>query len=332
MAIKTKSSTSKVEKKTMICKNGCSNKSKVISNFYESNLEEYKVYGGYVPICKECLRKMAIDTTLNTVTMDSIKSVLKRVDKPFVEDVFVAVKNKKDKNGENITNDKILGDYIKTLNCYPKYRGLVYSDTIDIQIEQEKIMNSKVESYYSMGVTDEMREFWGYGKPDEKYIALQKKFDKFMDNETEELDYKKELDYKTLTELEILKQDLMGNPDKVGDLAKVIDMISKLSSDLNIKAIQKKEDKNNNRHYIIGVITKFIEDVKKEPILKPSDYMKGYTKTEFEKELELYFTAPLLDSFEMNNPFKEEWENDKKKYEPTKEEIDAFANNKGDDE
>lgn len=324
----TKKTTSvKVEKKTMICKNGCSNKPKAMSNFYESNLEEYKVYDGYVPICKECLRKMAVDSAANTVTMDSLKYVLKRVDKPFIEEVYMAVKNKND-----MTNSLFLGHYLKMLNCYPKYRGLVYADTIDVQIEQEKIMNRKVESYSVIEVTEDMREFWGYGKSDEKYIALQKKFDKFMDNETDELDYKKELDYKTLTELEILKQDLMGNPDKVGDLAKVIDMISKLSSDLNIKAIQKKEDKNNNRHYIIGVITKFIEDVKKEPILKPSDYMKGYTQTEFEKELELHFTAPLLDSFEMNNPFKEEWENDKKKYEPTKEEIDAFANNKGDGE
>lgn len=320
-----KATSEKVEKNTYVC-NVCGGKPKALSNFYKSNRKEYEQYNEFCITCKSCLRKATVDPNTKTVTKDGIKNALIKLDKPFVEEVFNVVKNK------SVTNDKFLGDYLTQLNCYPRYKNCVYADGIDIEIQQEKIMNSKVESVSIIEVTDDMREFWGYGKTDDKYIALQKKFDKFMDNETDDLDYKKELDYKTLTELEILKQDLMGNSDKVGDLAKVIDMISKLSSDLNIKAIQKKEDKNNNRHYIIGVIAKFIEDVKKEPILKPSDYMKGYTQTEFEKELELHFTAPLLESFEMNNPFKDEWENDKKKYEPTKEEIDAFANNKGADE
>lgn len=326
MAAKKVKATSNVAEKSKYVCNVCGGKPKALGNFYKSNRKEYEQYEGYCITCKDCLRKSTIDVNAKTVTKESIKNALIKLDKPLIDEVFIVIKN------QGATNDKFLGDYIKQLNCYPRYKNCVFSDSLDIEIAQEKIMNSKVEKLTYTEVTDEMREFWGYGKTDEKYIALQNKFDKFMDNESEELDYKKELDYKTLTELEILKQDLMGDTSKVGDLSKVIDMISKLSADLNIKAIQKKEDKNNNRHYIIGVITKFIEDVKKEPILKPSDYMKGYTKTEFEEELELHFAAPLLESFEMNNPFKDEWENDKKKYEPTKDEIDAFANNKGDGE
>lgn len=312
----------KVKRKSLVC-NICG-KDRAIINYYSSSRDEYKDYDGYCTICKDCLKKSSIDVNLNQVTPEKIKSVLYRLNKPLIQWLFVQVAS-----NDNVTNDNFLGKYLSALNLSKEYKNSVYSDTVEFDMKEEIIKNSKIIIQSTqIEITDEIKEFWGYGKSDEKYIALQKKFDKFMENESEDIDYKKEQDYKTLTELEILKQELMGNTDKIGDLAKIIDMISKLSADLNIKAIQKKEDKNNNRHYIAGVITKFIEDVKKEPILRPSDYMKGYDKTEFEKELELYFTAPLLDSFEMTNPFKDEWEADKKKYEPTKEEIDSFANNK----
>lgn len=260
MAMKTKSSTPKVEKKTMICKNGCSNKPRAMSNFYESNLEEYKVYGGYVPICKTCLRKMAIDMTANTVTMDSLKYVLKRVDKPFIEEVYLAVKNK-----DGMTNEKFLGDYIRTLNCYPNYRSLVYADTIDVQIEQEKMMNSKVDEIRKDEVTKEMKLFWrNSALSDQDYLDLQAMFDNYTRHE-ENMDYKKESDYKQLCKYELQKSKIEFDISSIGAIEKLQKMIDTLSDNLGIQAIQKQDEFDNNK-FVLGLIVRYHEDIKKEPI------------------------------------------------------------------
>lgn len=325
---KTKSSTSKVEKKKIICSGGCSKTPKALNNFYKSTREEYEEHDGYCTTCKGCLRKSTIDENLNTVTMDSIKDALRKLNKPLIESVFIEVKNNKE-----TTNSTFLGNYIKLINLKPRYKDCKYSDSVDIKIEQEKRLNAKVDEIKDLEVTDEMRLFWGKGLSNDDYIDLQARFDRFIENEeSEELEYKKELDYKKLCIWEFQLSKIQYDINMLKESTQLGKNIADLSNDLGIKAIQKKEDKNNNKHYIAGLIIKFIENVKKEPILKPEDYMKNYSKAEFEEELRLNFTAPLMDSFEMNNPFKEEWENDKKKYEPTREEVEAFSNSKDGEE
>ena len=325
----TKNSTSKkveTDKRKIRCKVCGKEKTLNAVNYYQSNREEYKEYG-CCPTCKICLRRSTIDTNLGTVTKESIVSALKKLDKPLVDEIFLMIKERE------VSNEKFLGEYITQLNI-SKYKNLTYADTVDLEIEQEKRMNAKVDYVKDQEITDEMKRFWGGKLLNEDYLDLQARFDRFIENEEnpESMDYKKELDYKKLCVLEFQLSKIQYDMDKIKEATQLNKNIADLSNDLGIKAIQKKEDRNSNKHYIAGLITKFIENVKKEPILKPEDYMKGYNKSEFEEELRLNFTAPLLDSFEMSNPFKEEWEKDKKKYEPTKEEVEAFADSKDDEE
>lgn len=320
-----KSTTSTANKKKIVC-NICG-KEQALVNYYVSDREEYSDIGK-APYCKKCLQAMIIDSNTGKITVDKFKSALKILNLPFVNSLYVEVMS-----NDNTNNSNALGRYIKQIGLKPDIKSATYADSVMFEIKEEQIKNSKVEEIKKEEVTEEMVLFWGKGLSNEDYLDLQERFDRFMEAEDgREIDYKKEMDYKKLVIWEFQLSKIQYDIDKLKESEKLQNMILDLSNDLGIKAIQKKEDKNNNRHYIIGVITKFIEDVKKEPILKPSDYMKGYSKTEFEKELELHFTAPLLESFEMNNPFKDEWENEKKKYEPTKEEIDAFANDKGVDD
>lgn len=311
MAIK-KQTTSKVEKLTC---DKCG-KLKPITQYYGSDRDEYVEYGGYVPTCKSCFTLSVIDENLNKVTTEKIKPVLKKIDIPFIESVFIEIAN----NPKTINNN-FLGNYKSLLNLKPKYKHLKYSDTVDIEIEQEKIKNMRVDIKQEKLVNDDMIMFWGRGLSDDEYLDLQNRFDRFMENETDEIDYKKESDYKSLCIYELQKAKIQFDITKIKETQTLQRMIDDLSTNLGIKAIQKKEDKNNNRHYIIGLTAKYIEDVKREPILLPSDYMKNYNKSEFEKELRLCFAQPLLDSFEMVNPFKDEWEEEKKQYEPTEDEL-----------
>ena len=168
-------------------------------------------------------------------------------------------------------------------------------------------------------------EFWGRGFPAEYYIDVQKRFDKFMEFEDlDKMDYKKESDYKTLCQLERKKTEMMQAKDtKMSDIKSVVDTISKLSEDLNIKALQKKNDESDTGHYIIGLVAKYIEDVRLEPIpkLEESDWLGDMEKSEFDIEM-AYFMSPLLDEMGYENPFKEIVDEDKKKYTPSQEELE----------
>lgn len=256
-----KNSTSNVEKKKIVCASGCSKTPKALSNFYKSTRDEYELHNGYCTTCKDCLRKSTIDTNLNTVTMDSIRDALKKLDKPLIENIFSEVKNK-----EDVTNAAFLGKYIKQLNLYPKYKECKYSDSVDIQIEQEKVMNSKIEEVKKYEVTDEMRRFWGRNASlsNQDYLDLQAMFDSFTKQE-EIMDYKKESDYKQLCKYELQKSKIEFDISSIAAVEKLQKMIDTLSDNLGIQAIQKQDSFDNNK-FVLGLIGRYYEDIKKKPI------------------------------------------------------------------
>ena len=258
---KKKTTSEKVDKKKIICVNGCSKTPKALNNFYKSTRDEYESHDGYCTTCKECLRRSTVDPNLNTVTIDSIRDALKKLDKPLIDSVFMEVKN----NAET-TNATFLGKYIKQLNLYAKYKDCRYSDTVDIQIEQEKIMNAKVEEVKQNEVTDEMRRFWGRNASlsNQDYLDLQAMFDSFTKQE-EIMDYKKESDYKQLCKYELQKSKIEFDISSIAAVEKLQKMIDTLSDNLGIQAIQKQDSFDNNK-FVLGLIGRYYEDIKKKPI------------------------------------------------------------------
>ena len=140
----------------------------------------------------------------------------------------------------------------------------------------------------------------------------------------DKLDYKKQSDYKMLCHYERKQIELIQSKDaKPSDLKASSDIISKLSEDLNIKAIQKKQDENTRGHYIVGLTTKYIEDVKMEPIpiLDRTDWLGDMEKNEFDIEM-AYLISAMLNEMDRENPYQDIVEEDKKRYSPSQEELD----------
>lgn len=257
----TKNSTSKkVEtgKKKIRCKVCGKEKTLNAVNYYQSNREEYKEYG-CCPTCKICLRGSTIDVNLGTVTKESIVSALRKLDKPLVDEIFLMIKERE------VSNEKFLGEYVTQLNI-SKYKNLTYADTVDLEIEQEKRMNAKVESVKEELVTEEMRRFWGRNAEltNQDYLDLQAMFDNFTRHE-ESMDFKKESDYKQLCKFELQKSKIEFNIDEINKVEKLQKMIDTLSDNLGIQAIQKQDAFDNNK-FVLGLITRYHEDVKKKPI------------------------------------------------------------------
>lgn len=315
--MKGKQSTSKTEGVKIVCK-VCGNEKTLTTNFYKSSRPEYSEIG-FCNVCKSCFKELLINPETGMIDKHRFKSdVCRMLDIPFIPYEYTALVQK-----DGITTNNFLGEYRKILNVKRDYKNLHYEDSARFENDQNGLLANSEKEYEQ--VTPEMIEFWGRGFPPEYYIDVQKRYDNFMEFEDlDKLDYKKQSDYKTLCQLEHKKTEMFQDKEtKATDIRSITDAISKLSEDLNIKALQKKNDESNTGHYIIGLVTKYIEDVKLTPIpkLEDIDWLGDMPKSEFDIEMS-YFKSEMLNELNRPNPYQEIVDNDKKKYSPTEEELD----------
>ena len=296
----------------------CGKPKSLTANFYKSDRPEY-AETGYCDVCKTCMKEIMIDEKTGMIDRDAFENkVCYMLNLPFIPAVYNKILN-----NPLVTPSNFYAEYRKQITVNRDYKDMKFSDSAEFVNDEAGLLNKKEKAYDQ--VTEEMMEFWGRGFPAEYYIDVQKRFDKFMEFEDlDKMDYKKESDYKTLCQLERKKTEMMQAKDtKMSDIKSVVDTISKLSEDLNIKALQKKNDESDTGHYIIGLVAKYIEDVKLEPIpkLEDTDWRGDMPLSDFEIEM-AYFMSPLLDELDMENPYREIVEADKIKYTPSKEELD----------
>lgn len=144
----------------------------------EKSLSEY--YNSYsplhadnkLPICKECIRDM-----VNVNDKESMKNMLRMVDKPFFDHLYQVA----------ITKSNPIGEYFKLINA-KDFRHMTWADTVEYsnnseQIEINKNDNGKSPlSKENFIVTDEIIDKWGYGYSDEEYYYFEKKYQLLKNN------------------------------------------------------------------------------------------------------------------------------------------------------
>jgi len=297
----------------------CGKPKSLTANFYKSDRPEY-AETGYCDVCKTCMKEIMIDEKTGMIDKDAFENkVCYMLNLPFIPAVYNKILN-----NPLVTPSNFYAEYRKQITVNRDYKDMKFSDSVEFVNDEAGLLNKKEKAYDQ--VTEEMMEFWGRGFPAEYYIDVQKRFDKFMEFEDlDKMDYKKESDYKTLCQLERKKTEMMQAKDtKMSDIKSVVETISKLSEDLNIKALQKKQEENDTGHYIIGLVTKYIEDVKMTPIpkLEDIDWLGDMPKSEFDIEM-AYFKSEMLNELGRENPYQEIVDEDKKKYTPSQEELDV---------
>lgn len=109
--------------------------STISSSFYISDSIYFK-NTGRTPLCKDCIMELSFDG--DRLNMNKFKDVLKVVDKPFLNNIFKASKEKCTDIDTGIINDiDAFKEYMKNI-VMPQYRGLVWSDSDKIQNEASK--------------------------------------------------------------------------------------------------------------------------------------------------------------------------------------------------
>lgn len=317
IAKKKKRAGAKTEGVFIECKE-CGKAKSLVTNFYKSDRPEYEETG-YCDVCKDCMKKMMVNQNTGMMDREVFETkVCYMLNIPFIPSEY----NKLLQNPK-ITPNNFYSEYRKALTLNRDYKNMKFSDSSEFLNDEAGLVHKKDQSYDQ--VTEEMMDFWGRGFTAEYYIDVQKRYDNFMEYEDlDKMDYKKQSDYKMLCHYERKQLELIQDKNaKPQDLKAMGDVISKLSEDLNIKAIQKKNDESDTGHYIIGLVTKYIEDVKMTPIpkLEDIDWLGEMPKSEFDIEM-AYFKSEMMNELGRPNPYQDIVDEDKLKFTPTQEDLD----------
>lgn len=311
-----------VKLKCSVCK-----KTKAVTTGFFKTMNPRYADTGYYDVCRDCVKEIIVDASGRVEPHKFKGDVCEPLDIPFVESEFDRLSS-----DPNVQASNFIGTYLKVVARRTEYRDKKYSDSEEINmfdLDESKQTTASTDKNIPKDkkqiVTQEMVDFWGKGFTSDYYLEVQKLYDNFMKYEDEsKLDYKKQSDYKTLCQLERKKTEMLQNADvKANELKAVIDSISKLSEDLNIKALQRKNDESDNLNHIVGVVTRYVEDVMRMPIpdWDNSDWLGDMPYEDFLTEM-AYFKGPLFDEFDKPNPYKELIDTDKKKYTPNDSELE----------
>ena len=220
MATKYKKKKKKVEgQQKVICQNkDCNKMGKHLSvdDFYKSRNAMVQHH----PYCKDCVNKM-----INVNNLESVYSVLKVLDTPFIMDIWNDVCN------SGTTN--YMGDYLRAINFTyrKKYAGMGFDDSIFELSENEKISDNVQAAFDDTPVWSD--DWQGkYTKSDLKYLndyynGLQNDFKIITTNHK---DYARKIAQASLSQMKAYQHLLQG--EEGADLAyekatKIFDMLSK---------------------------------------------------------------------------------------------------------
>ncbi|MCR8994640.1 hypothetical protein [Brevibacillus laterosporus] len=169
--------------------NGCQ-KDKLINDFYTSTSIMFS--DGRVPLCKKCLKDM-----IDENNVDSVKTTLQRIDKPFIAKVW--------KSAEESDNDTV-GIYFRMINSLHQYKNASWADS-DFEGEKETdIYRHKFDDVDNVDeiVTDngviklnkDIAMKFGSGYTNREYLTMEKFYnDMTMTHKVETPQLKKQLVY-----------------------------------------------------------------------------------------------------------------------------------------
>ena len=175
---------------------------KPISQFYQSFSKLHA--DGRVPMCKECILEKCYDNEKDDINIDAFKSILRQIDKPFIDSVFQSSLNQYNKTyaGKNVKHGNrksIISYYFKNINTLRQYKtlnweqGIAWNKRIMTQVSNG--VQSTVEDIYSVPdshkkedriyslddsdfiVTKDIIKLFGNGYTKPVYKAMWEKYD-----------------------------------------------------------------------------------------------------------------------------------------------------------
>lgn len=260
--------------------------------FYNTNSPLF--VDGKVPFCKRCLKDM-----MDEKDLDSVKAVLRQIDKPFLIEVW--------KKAQSSKNDTI-GEYFRQVNSLPQYRDLTWDNSIHYEKASivDNMMNEagvnvedvdKISTEHGeIEVSQELRNKWGnYSNRD---ILVMEKTWKDMEraNDVSSPQHKKDLHF--YCKLSMLADKALDEGDFSGyeKLSRQLDNLKKSAGFRPIDRLSGSESSG------IRSFSQVYEEVEKDGFIEPYPIQERQDIVDRTIQYLLNYQLKLLNQEQLSSP------------------------------
>lgn len=236
--------------------NGCK-KDKLITDFYSSSSI---MFDGRVPLCKKCLKEM-----INENNIESVKTTLQRIDKPFLAKVW--------KSAEESEGDTV-GAYFRIINSLHQYKDADWSNSEFEGEKQTQIYQHKFDDVDEVeeietdnGVITLNKEIamkFGSGFTNREYLQMEKFYrDMSVSHDINTPQLKKQLVY--LCKLQIQMDRALESGDS-GAFKKYSDSYEAILKSSGFRPVDRKNSSESSGLRSFGMI---FDEVEKNGFVEP---------------------------------------------------------------
>lgn len=261
----------------------CCGKEKRLSEFYSSNSPFHK-HTEKMHICKKCLLDYINDD------IDKLIDALRRIDRPFIQDLFNSSLEESEKTGTNA-----ISLYFKNLGL-KQNRDLTWKDS-HFQGYVDPSMTIIDEYDEELSESDLVR-IWGKQSP-EDYAYLENFYREYAKHYSTDTPSQINL-YRNIAKvhLQAEKELEQGNIKNFKDL---MDLSSKLHNDAGIKPIQSSAMDDSKGLSTYGLWIKEIEENEPCEFFENKPVYEDYDK--FKTYIENWFVRPFKNIFNLSRDF-----------------------------
>lgn len=275
----------------------CNRNLKRHNNFYKVNGKNHAFPDDYYPVCKKCIDEIVHDPLTG---YKDFLNVLMGINRPFKEDTFIGV-------------DRYRMKYLSLIareNSPYKDEVFVDSDRL-FNVREARLTEDSIEKL----TVEELRDcelYWGSDYTEDEYIFLITRYESYCKT----YDVDSPTFQSIITQICQLELDIRKKRLKSSDTSKETKLILDLMKSAGIAPSQEKESKTNANE-TFGNWVKIWENEKPVPEVLPEfkdvDGIEKYVRNTF--------LSPMLSSFEMDNPYEDEYQEHIDKYGITEEEL-----------
>lgn len=217
--------------------------------------EFYKSYGGTASgllcYCKDCVQTMGLDVDGN-IDLDKFKSMLMKVDRPYIHQIFIDNMNRCD------NTKSAIGFYFKDLGL-TQNRLLKYKDSM-FENSNENISINNVNEI----VTSDMIKKWGNGYTVDQIRKLEN-FSKDMQN-SYDVKTASHKDYLHKISKVSLKMDEALDNDNIGEFQKLSTVYDTLMKSAKFTAVQRSAVDDMGG---FATLSEFIDKLERDGFIEP---------------------------------------------------------------
>ena len=139
---------------------------------------------GRIPMCKDCIRNACYDNN-GVFDIEKFKSLLRQLDKPFIEELWnnTVAEVRKNTGSDDVSNDAVVGKYLKNISLQ-QHRNKTWKDSnfsggseSAIESSRRKSMNAEKVYYLSdedFVVTEDVIRLFGEGYTAKEYETMKR--------------------------------------------------------------------------------------------------------------------------------------------------------------